>query len=61
MRNKKIITTAEYMVIYNFHLADFDEFCEFIKIPRKKMREHYKNGLNKMIKYKKNEKIKNKI
>jgi len=53
MRNNRIITTPEYMVLYNFHFRNFQEYKNFCHISIKKLRELYKGGLNKIIKYNK--------
>lgn len=55
MRCKNIITIPEYMVIYNWYFGNWNEFLRFSKLSKKRCRELYCSGVNKIKKYIKNE------
>jgi hypothetical protein len=48
-RTRRIITIPEFMVIYNFHFQDWQEFQNFVKIRKPRLRELYKSGFDKML------------
>lgn len=51
MREKKIVTIPEYMVIYNFHFGHWQSFLDYVKIPKKRLRVLYASGMTKIKKY----------
>lgn len=56
MREKKVITTPEYMVIFNCFFKNIHNFKNTTGLSYTKLRQLYLSGINKIIKYKKNEK-----
>lgn len=56
-RTRQIITIPEFMVMYNFHFGDWEDFQDFTKIRKQRLRELYQSGANKILKVKKEEKI----
>lgn len=50
-RNKKIITTAEYMVLFNWYFGNWTQFLMRLNLSEKKLRELYISGINKIKRY----------
>ena len=53
MKKKKIISTAEFIVLYNLFFRNFKEFVRQSRISKKRLRILYCSGMNKIIKFKK--------
>jgi len=51
MKQKHVITTPEYIILYNYFHRDFDKFMAGTTMRKSYMRELYCSGLNKIIKH----------
>lgn len=51
MREIRVITTPEFMVMKNYHFGDWEDFQKFVKIRKSRLRELYALGMNKIKKY----------
>ena len=51
MRQIRVITTPEYMVMKNYHFGDWADFQKFVKIRKSRLREFYALGIFKIKKY----------
>ena len=50
MRNTNIITTPEYMVLYNFYFRNINFFIREMNFSKKRARELFVSGINKIKK-----------
>lgn len=55
MRQKRIITIPEFMVLFNCFFYDIKKFKKSTGISYPRLRELYVSGIKKIISYKKNE------